>query len=84
MLPPDCIWRMKKIHRPMISRNGAQPKEELEQWVLPRLLGLDDHASVPELRDQVRVLGQIGEEAVPGGVLASFGEGSRRPPGREW
>ena len=26
LLPPDCIWRMKKIHRPMISRKGAQAK----------------------------------------------------------
>ncbi len=23
-LPPDCIWRMKKIHRPTIRSTGAQ------------------------------------------------------------
>ena len=24
LLPPLCIWRMKKIQKPIISRNGAQ------------------------------------------------------------
>ena len=24
LLPPLCIWRMKKTQKPMMSRNGAQ------------------------------------------------------------
>ena len=56
LLPPLCIWRMKKIQKPIISSIGRPGVEQRRPRAGRRLLRLDDDAAVDQLVGQPFVL----------------------------
>ena len=56
LLPPLCIWRMKKIQKPIISRIGRPRVEQRRPRAGRRLLRLHDDAALDQLVDEAFVL----------------------------
>ena len=73
LLPPLCIWRMKKIQKPIISRTGRPRVQQRGPRAGGRLLRVHDHAAIDQLVDQAFVLGRrVGVERLA--VLGDAGD----------
>ena len=71
LLPPLCIWRMKKSQKPSTSRNGRPGQQEGGPRVGRRFAGGDLDAALEQLvGEPVVLLRRDGPEliAVPGDV----------------
>ena len=65
LLPPLCIWRMKKIQKPIMSRTGAHEYSSDAHGTGGRFLRLDLHAAFDQLVGEAVVLRRrVGMEPV--------------------
>ena len=64
LLPPDCIWRMKKIHTPRNSSIGDHVRSRARTDAVARLLGLDLDTLAAEKLQELLVLHHVGLEAL--------------------